>query len=380
MHPTRPARLRISALAAAALFSAATLSVVGGSAQAQASDIPTVHPKLFATAPAGATKPDDITRLGDLLYVSYQNNAGADGLPLDSTSTIVAFNRADGSVAKTYTLLGRCDGLTADPDHNRIFASVNEDNNSSLYVIAPTSPTPVVHYTYSPDPAEIGTDGALNGGTDAISIGTDDAVYVAHSNPAVGLNTAAVYTLSLSGTTAKLTKFFGVDDVATIIHPTPGSPKSAPLGLTDPDSNRFLPGKHGGTLIQDAQADSKLVFATHLHDGTPKLRQLNLTNAPPPGGGPATPQLDDIERVTGEGVLYAVDQKGGNVYAIETSRFEPGTLVVSQPNPAAGDLPNTPAIAVVDPRTGVVTHVDSTLGSPKGLLFVARHDDHEGGE
>jgi hypothetical protein len=43
-------------------------------------------------------------------------------------------------------------------------------------------------------------------------------------------------------------------------------------------------------------------------------------------------------------------------------------------NPAAGDLPNDPAIGVVNPKTGVVTHVDSTRGSPKGLLFVAGHD------
>ncbi|HSS11688.1 MAG TPA: hypothetical protein VLL25_17510, partial [Acidimicrobiales bacterium] len=188
------------------------------------------------------------------------------------------------------------------------------------------------------------------------------------------LNTAAVYTLTLSGTTAKLTPFFGVNDVATVVNPTPGSPTSASLGLTDPDSNRFLRSKHGGTLIQDAQADSKLVFVTHLRSDQPKLRLLNLTNATVPTGGAATPQLDDIERVTGEGVLYAVDQKAGNIYAIDTSGVESGTLFVSQPNPAAGDLPNDPAIGVVDPKTGVVTHVDLTLGSPKGLLFVAGHE------
>jgi hypothetical protein len=380
MKPPHPARLSIRLLAAAAVCSAATVPAIGASAHADDSPIPTIHPKLFAAAPAGATKPDDITRLHNLLYVSYQNNAGKDGSPPGSTSTIVAFDRADGSVAKTYTLTGRCDGLTADPAHDRLFASVNEDNNSSLYVITPGSANPVVHYTYSPDPAEIGTDNALNGGTDAISVASNGTVFVAHSNPATGLNTAAVFTLTLSGTTAHLAPFFGVNNAAAVVNPGPGGPTSAPLGLTDPDSNRFLRGKHGGTLIQDAQADSKLVFVTRLRSTQPKLRQLNLTNATPPSGGPATPQLDDIERVTGEGVLYAVDQKGGNVYAIDTRSVEPGTLFVSQPNPASGDLPNDPAIAVVNAKTGVVTHVDSTLGSPKGLLFVAGHDSEEGGD
>jgi hypothetical protein len=172
---------------------------------------------------------------------------------------------------------------------------------------------------------------------------------------------------------------FGVNDVAQVVNPPAGGPTSSPLGLTDPDSNRFLPGDDGGTLIQDSQADSKLVFVTHLQSAQVQLTQLSLTNATPPTGGPATPQLDDIERVGGDGVLYAVDQKGGNIYGIDTSGVAPGTLFVSQPHPGAGDLPNDPAIGVVDPRTGVVTHVDATLASPKGLLFVASQDQGNGG-
>jgi hypothetical protein len=162
-------------------------------------------------------------------------------------STIVAFDPKSGAVVAKYSVTGRCDGLTADPIHHRLLASVNEDNNSSLYVITPGNPT-AKHYTYSPEPAET--------------------------------------------------------------------------------------------------------------------------------GGPATPQLDDIERVTGRGTLYAVDQKTGSIYAIDTAGVEPGTFFVSQPNPSSGDLPNDPALGVVDLHSGVVTHVDSTLASPKGLLFVPAH--HEG--
>ncbi|HEY2668395.1 MAG TPA: hypothetical protein VGK51_16305, partial [Actinomycetota bacterium] len=304
------------------------------------------------------------------------------GSPAGATSTVVAFDRATGAVATTYTLSGRCDGLTADPRHHRIFATVNEDLNSSLYVITPGSAEPLAHYDYSPSPAETGSDGT-NGGTDAVSIGSNGTVYVAHSNPDVSLpapnNTAAVSTLELHGTTAELTPFFGVNDTAQIINAPTGT-ASAPLGLTDPDSNRFLPGPHGGTLIQDAQADSKLVFATDLDAKAPKLRQLLLTNATPPSGGAATPQLDDIERAGGPGTLYAVDQAKGNIYQIDTAQVEPGTLFVSQPAPKSTDLPNDPALGVVDPHTGVVTHIDSTMGSPKGLLFVPEHGQGSDGE
>jgi hypothetical protein len=376
MRSSRTVRSATHLVTTAALCSALALPALGGAAQARGADIPSVHLGLFAAAPAGATHPDDITRLGDLLYVTYQNNAAADGSPAGATSTVVAFDRATGAVVTTYTLTGRCDGLTADPRHHRIFATVNEDLNSSLSVITPGSAEPLAHFDYSPSPAETGSDGT-NGGTDAVAIGKDGTVYVAHSNPDRSLpapnDTAAVYTLELHGTTAELTPLFGVNDSAAVINPAAGGPASAPLGLTDPDSNRFLPGPGGGTLIQDSQADSKLVFATDLDAKTPTLLQLGLTNATPPSGGAATPQLDDIERAGGPGTLYAVDQATGNIYETDTAQVEPGTLFVSQPAPKSGDLPNDPALGVLDPHTGVVTHVDSTMGSPKGLLFVPEH-------
>lgn len=360
-------------LAAIAACSALALPAMASGAGAKSDAVPTVTPKVFATAPQGATKPDDITRLGDTLYVTYQNNAGKDGTPTGSFSTIVAFDVDSGKVLTTYTVLGRCDGLTADPAHGRLFASVNEDLNSSLFVITPEAATPVQHYTYSPSPAE-GVPGSENGGTDAISISPGGTVYVAHSNPdpTVG-NTAAVYTIKLDGSTAELTPVFGVNDVAKVIGATP--PTSTALGLTDPDSNRFIPGPDGGTFVQDSQGDSKLVFARDLDASHPQLSQLNLLNAAIPSAGDATttPQLDDVERVTGPGTLYAVDQGSGTIYAIDTANVDPGTWFVSQPKPSSGDLPNDPAIGVLDVRTGVVTHVDSTLVSPKGLLFVPSH-------
>jgi hypothetical protein len=332
--------------------------------------VPIVHPVVFAQHPDGASKPDDITRLGDLIYVTYQNDAGNDGTPVGSFSTIIAYDSTGKSVA-TYTIPGRCDGLTADPTHHRILATANEDINSSLYVIHPGTAQPA-HYTYSPDPAQTGSDGK-NGGTDAISVTPDGTIYVAHSNPDPKLpapnNPPAVYTMTLRGSTAQLTALFGVNDLATVINIASGP--ATPLGLTDPDSNQYLPALNGGTLIQVAQADSKLVMATNLQSGHPTLKQVTLTNATTARHGTATPQLDDIAQVNGPGTLYAVDQgASARVYSMDTSAITPGTLFVSQPKPSTGDLPNDPGLGIVDPTTGVVTHIGSPLTSPKGLLFV----------
>ena len=376
-------------LAIATCAGVAALPMLAGTAQAASPsagspDVPIVTPTLFAGPPTPtATNPDDLTQLGDLVYVSFQNNAGNDGTPPGSFSTIAAYQADTGALVTTYQLTGRCDGLTADPTHHRLLASVNEDNNSSLYVIQPGQPTPK-HYTYSPNPAEMGTDG-LNGGTDAISVAPDGTVYVAHSNPDISLpapnNTAAVYTMTLAGDTATLTRLFGVNDTAQIINPAPGAPSSAPLALNDPDSNRYLPSAGGGTLVQDAQADSKLVLATDLHAANPTLRQLLLTNAAPTSSNqPAKPQLDDLTRVHGPGRLLVVDQKGDKIYSIDTTTVRPGTVFVSQPAPSTGDLPNDPALGVVNLSTGVVTHLDAKFASPKGLLFLsADHNNQEPG-
>lgn len=382
MRMRKTARTCLGLVAAITALSAVTAPA----ASANTSATPSVHLKLFVAAPAGYKNPDDITKLGNLLFVAYQNGAQSDGSPAGVKSNVVAYDRKTGKIAHSYVIPGKVDGLTADNKHHRVLITVNEDLNSSLYVITPSEDEAAVkHFSYSPSPAQAGSDGT-NGGTDAISIAANGTIYVAHSNPDVALpganNTAAVYTVKLSGSTAKLTPVFGVNDTAAVINPAAGAPKSAPLGLTDPDSNRWVAGKDGGTLIQDAQADSKLVYVSDLDARKPTVRQLNLTNAAAPSGGAATPQLDDIVPVSGAGTLYVVDQGSGNIYQADTAGVKGGALFASQPKPKAGDLPNDPALAVVDQRTGVVTHlsVGVKLANPKGLLFVpAAHHGHRDG-
>ncbi len=43
---------------------------------------------------------------------------------------------------------------------------------------------------------------------------------------------------------------------------------------------------------------------------------------------------------------------------------------MSQPKPSKGDLANHAAVSTLNPSTGVVTPLLTTLQSPKGLLFV----------
>jgi len=106
--------------------------------------------------------PDDITRIGGYLFSGFQNGVGPQGQASpdgNRDSTIVEYTLS-GRVVNQWDVLGKCDGLTADPYNGLVVATVNEDAHSSLYTIDPFR-SRVVHYAYSqPLPH--------NGGTDAI--------------------------------------------------------------------------------------------------------------------------------------------------------------------------------------------------------------------
>lgn len=367
-HPTRH-RLRLLAAAAVSTVIAVPLVASSASAGGAAPSLPSISPTAFAAGGTGQTLPDDVTSMGGDIFVTFQNGVPTTGAastgPQDST--IVEFDHA-GHEVTTWSLKGRCDGLTADPAHHRILATVNEDLNSYFAVIRPGDPAPKT-YTYSPSPAE---GAGPNGGTDSITLGPDGTIYVAHSNPDPSAgNTAALYTVDLDGSTAQLARVFGVADPAT--DAVSGQPVT--LALTDPDSNRYIP-KHdpvfGGSILQDSQGDGQIIIVTHPGTKHQALLRLVLSNAE----NSTQPTIDDMVEVTGPGTLYVVDQGADTISAIDTTGFAPGTIVIAQPL----DSGNAGQLGILDPATGVITHFSATFNSPKGLLFVPSHHQHGDGE
>jgi hypothetical protein len=135
--------------------------------------------------PAGSTtpqteslsKPDDLTRLGDHLFVGFQNGVGPNGEPSTKSgnldSTVVELTTGGRAVAQ-WDLQGKDDGLTADPGLHALVATVNEDGNSSLYTITPGTNS-VAHYAYNEPLPHLG-------GTDAISV-LGDQILISASAP-----------------------------------------------------------------------------------------------------------------------------------------------------------------------------------------------------
>ncbi|MEZ0088985.1 hypothetical protein [Streptacidiphilus sp. EB129] len=346
----------VSLLASGAVFGAASAALAATGAQSAVTVPSGFAVRQLATAPAGQSSPDDITRLGDHLFVTYQNGIGPDGKPGPSgatKSTVVEYTMTGQQVA-SWSITGKVDGLGADADGNRVFASVNEDANSSLYVITPgaAGAAQLTHYAYQGLTHGGGTDSILVDGT---------TVYVTASNPAADADgktysKPALYTAKLTAGahgkdgSATLTPVLADNASATDVV----TGKKTTLNLSDPDSSELVPSSVpglGGTLLLDSQGDKQLVFLKHGAD--PKV--LNLTT-----------QVDDTAFATNTtGTLYVVDSSTNRLLAV-TGHFTVGEAFTAVPNDS-DTLPGT--LGRLDLATGKVSAF-AAMGSPKGLLFV----------
>ncbi|MEZ0066375.1 hypothetical protein ABIA32_002385 [Streptacidiphilus sp. MAP12-20] len=310
--------------------------------------------QTVATGPTGQSSPDDITRLGNHLFVAYQNGVGSDGKasPKGATkSTIVEYTLAGQQLA-SWSVTGKVDGMGADADGNRVIATVNEDGNSSLYTVTPSAAASaqLQHFAFQ---------GMTHGGgTDSVLV-TGGKIYLTGSAPAADADgktysKPALYTAVLTpaaGGTGTVALTPVLSDNAVAKDAVTG--KSTKLNLSDPDSSEHVPAaapRFGGDLLLDSQGDKQLIFQNGAQ--TPTVLNLNT-------------QVDDTTFATGStGTLYVVDSKNDKILAI-TGQFTAGQAFTSVPGDST-TLPGT--LGTLDTATGTVSSF-AKLGSPKGLLF-----------
>jgi hypothetical protein len=323
---------------------------------------------FVSSPPSGAKGPDDITYLSTpsldwgrpLVWTAYQNGINPNGTPGTpggpTNSTVVGYDPALGVLVKSISVPGKVDGLTADPAHDRLIATVNEDDNSGINVISPGSGT-VTRYNYAPNPAVSG-----NGGTDSIAI-WNGLIYTTHSNPN-DTTQAAEYLVTLHPTTrvAQLTPIFSDNSWATARGPT-----MVRLALTDPDTNAVMPTvspRFAGDLATVSQADGKVIFAHSFGAGV-WLHELNLTD----NVSGNLPPIDGFAVATSaHGTLYVVDGSSGTITALSTAGWPAGTVFVGEPS----DNGN-PLIGTLNLFSGKISPLGNHFVSPKGILFVPDH-------
>jgi hypothetical protein len=325
----------------------------------------------FTPAGGGAAKterlsqPDDIVALGGHIYVGFQNGVGSQGEQSGSGNldgTLVEITPA-GHVVKQWDVTGKIDGMGADSATGRVFATVNEDSKSSLYVFSGGT---VTHYTYAPSPLP------HMGGTDAVSV-LSGKILVSASAPGTSgtapKNAAAVYvvTLNASSKTATVAPLFAINASATAVNGTSAG-KTVTLALTDPDSNYVVPSSSpsfAGDFMLNSQGDLQLIFS---NASGQNLQVLKTSQA-----------VDDTAWATSAtGTLYATDSSADAIDAI-TGPFKPGTAYTAvapcNANNAPSTCPAPPAwpvnsLGTIDLKTGAVTTIYHGPMTPKGLAFV----------
>jgi hypothetical protein len=369
------ARIRIASFTA----SVAVAGVLAGIAASASAATTQFTNRIFAsgagithstpTGPESITKPDDITYLNGDIYVAFHNGVGPQGEPSATgnvDSTVVEFN-LQGKPVNQWDLVGKCDGLTADRALGKVIATVNEDANSSVYLIDPAGTA--VHYNYNePLPSD--------GGTDAIDVYHGLVLISASAPGTTGTSSPqpAVYRVTFDSATqiATVSPLFFDQDSATIANE--GSPLYrhwVALALTDPDSNETVPTyahRFEGDFMLTSQGDLEQIFVSGAGTPSQKLSVLMLTRAVDDSAWPAGPfgsiftsdsGNDSIDQITGpsiRGMEYvAVTPCGANCA------------------PATCPAPGFPAnyFGELHPDTGVISPVPLSGPAlhPGGMLY-----------
>jgi hypothetical protein len=316
-------------------------------------------------------QPDDIT-FGDAhIFVAFQNGVGPQGQASASgntDSTVVELDLA-GRPVNQWDVLGKVDGVTADPYTGEVVATVNEDANSSLYTIDPWSGA-VTHYAYNEALPHYG-------GTDAISFYNGMMLISASAPGTTGASAPnasypAVYSTTLDRWTrvAYVRPLF-YDEAGATVANIAGSGTTT-LALTDPDSNEDVPWfapRFGGEFMLTSQGDQQQIFVAGA--GTPwqTLSVLNLSAS-----------VDDTAWPSdSSGAIYTTDNANGTVNEI-TGPFQVGSVFAAvtpcdeNSAPATCPGPGYPPnyLGEINPWTGAITAVplSGPAVEPQGMLFL----------
>ena len=299
---------------------------------------------LWAAATTTANHPDNVVVAGSNVFIGWQNITAKDGT--DTKTSTIAEYTTTGKMLKSWSVIGHTDGMRMQPGSNVLWVMCDEDGNPRLFTINPASGGPTQIKLPSPTP--------WGGGFDDIQF-TGGNAYIDASNPALnaaGNNIyAALYKVSISGTTATLTKVLMANTKATtLIPPT----STVTLNLTDPDSMMIDP---TGTLVLDSQGDGEMLWLKNV--GTPQQSVSVLS---------VGTQVDDTVWPTSAKGCILVSDNGSGVYTICSNVWVPDTPYVSAPN----DSGVIGFVGTLSMSSGIVQPIVAGFANPHGMAFLPK--------
>ena len=299
---------------------------------------PTYTSSVFATAPAGTSGPDSVTVAAGSVWVAYDGNAlSSDGSQPAGFSTVARYSLS-GALQKTYQVSGDVDGLKYNPASGLLWATQNQDANSSVMLINPvTNAMTPLHYAVT---------SATQGVDDLVF--TAGGTFLSTTNPTVASDPTLVKVVA--GTSpVQVTTVATAGQIGTNI--VTGATNYAPT-VVNTDSLTVAP---NGDLVQTTGNRDTLLFIKDAGLSTQSLSYLTLT-----AGGNAVSGTDDSLFLTSsKGTIFAAVSNTNQVLAIEYSGMAPGTLLAS-----IGSLKE---IGFIDQANGNVTPFVTGLSGIHGL-------------
>jgi hypothetical protein len=341
---TRENRLPKSTPSLAWLSVAVALPLAALTSSAQPTAQAPYTVSVFAPPPAGLTNPDSIAEGNGSIFVTYANGSQPDGS--SGSSTVVQYDPT-GRIVRTYSIVGKNDGLKYNPFTGRLWVLRNEDANPALTIIDPETGC-AEDYTFAQPPAHCG------GYDDVVFL--QGKIFISASNPTVLPPTAStpngqndhpsVVEARLSGRKIIVTPVLkGNDPLIDIV-----TGKTVRSQQSDPDSLKV---DAAGDLVLDSQADGDLIFINGPASPHPVSLLLHLSN----GTANQITVDDTVFPTTPSGTILVVDTKADTVYAVRSNAYQPGGYSASNSDGILGK---------VDLSTGLVNPIVTGMQSPHG--------------
>ena len=296
---------------------------------------------VFASGVAvSGAQPDSITLGGGHVFVEYGNGADSSApLGTDGSSTIAEYDTSGNALA-TFSALGSVDGLRYNPATNLLWVLQNQDGNSALETIDPTSGL-TTKYTYSTS-----ISGPSGRGFDDVTF-VGGKAFLSYTNPA-NLGDAVIYSATLGS---------GMVSLGSPVLSYDGPSSTT---LNDPDSLDQTP---NGSLLLTSGDDGALTTISSPGTLEQKVSSVSLTDSVT---GNNVKGLDDTVFAPSAGSsLLVADTKNNAIYKV-TGPFQPGG--------AYSSIGSTNTLDSLDLSTGIATAISSGLfpanASPHGLGFL----------
>jgi hypothetical protein len=301
-------------------------------------------------ATSTANHPDSVVYAGGKIWIGWQNITAKDGAD-NKSSTIGEYTTA-GTLIKSWKIGGptagtgcHTDGMRMNPTTSQLWVMCNEDGSPRLFTIDPSSST-ATEITLPKTPH--------GGGFDDIQF-LNGMAFIDASNPTLnsgGQNVfPALYTVTISGTTASLTPVLKGGAKADTLNPPV---TSTTLPLTDPDSMMIDP---QGDLVLDSQADMQLLFIHNAGTASQSVKALAV----------GTPVDDTVWPTSTNGCMIIADNAAG-VYSVCSDLWVTATPLTAAPN----DSTIISFVGTVSLGSGQITPVIVGMNNPHGMAFIPR--------